>query len=74
MQQAYVKFNDIPVKINFDGSPWHSTNGFLPYMKDENNETISGYDEIISHFQAKVHFASHSALNLFHVFTTVNQF
>lgn len=51
--QAYVKFKGIPVKISTNGNPFHSPNGFLPYLKD-NNETIAGYGEIIAYFQSKV--------------------
>lgn len=51
--QAYVKFKGIPVKISTNGNPFHSPNGFLPYLKDDNVK-VAGYDEIISYFQSKV--------------------
>jgi metaxin len=36
------------VKINYNGNPFKSDNGFLPYLED-NGKKFSGYDKIISH-------------------------
>lgn len=58
--QAYVRFKGIPVKISTNGNPFHSPNGFLPYLKDD-TETVAGYDEIIAYFQSKVKVSSHSS-------------
>lgn len=41
------------MKISTNGNPFYSPNGFLPYIKDD-NEKIAGYDEIISYLQSKV--------------------
>lgn len=51
--QAYVKFKEIPVKILTNGNPYHSSTGFLPYLKDH-NEIVCGYDEIMEYFRSKV--------------------
>lgn len=58
--QAFVKFHEIPIKISFNGSPSKSPTGFLPYLKTEDSDTLlSGYEEIIAHFQSKVYFLFH---------------
>lgn len=48
-----MKFKGIPVNVSTNGNPFHSPNGFLPYIKD-NDVKVAGYDEIISYFQSKV--------------------
>lgn len=36
------------IKIQTNRSAFHSTNGFLPYLKTENNEVICGYERIVN--------------------------
>lgn len=56
-----MKFKGIPVKVSTNGNPFHSPNGFLPYIKDDDVK-VAGYDEIISYLQSKV---SHYILTRF---------
>lgn len=41
---------DLSVKINYSGNPFKSSNGFLPYLIDDNVK-YCGYDKIIGHLQ-----------------------
>ena len=47
-----MKLADIgQIKIQTNRSAFHSSNGFLPYLKTESNEIICGYDRIVGYLK-----------------------
>uniref|UniRef100_A0A182RQR5 Metaxin n=1 Tax=Anopheles funestus TaxID=62324 RepID=A0A182RQR5_ANOFN len=48
---AYLKFSGAKVTVNFNGNPFSSPNGMLPYMI-ANGKKIAGYGRIVEHLSA----------------------
>uniref|UniRef100_A0A182Q374 Metaxin n=1 Tax=Anopheles farauti TaxID=69004 RepID=A0A182Q374_9DIPT len=48
---AYLKFSGAKVTINFNGNPFSSPNGMLPYMIADGKK-IAGYGRIVEHLSA----------------------
>lgn len=49
--QAYLKFSGAKVTVNFNGNPFSSPNGMLPYMIADGKK-IAGYGRIVEHLVA----------------------
>ncbi|XP_053681457.1 metaxin-1 homolog [Anopheles nili] len=48
---AYLKFSNAKVTINYNGNPFSSPNGMLPYMIADGKK-IAGYGRIVEHLSA----------------------
>lgn len=48
---AYLKFSGAKVTVNFNGNPFSSPNGMLPYMIADGKK-IAGYGRIVEHLSA----------------------
>ncbi|XP_078041455.1 metaxin-1 isoform X2 [Augochlora pura] len=51
-QQAYAKFNGIPIKVNTSGNPYNTPHGRLPVLRT-NDRKFDTVKEIILYFQEK---------------------
>ncbi|XP_055608665.1 metaxin-1 homolog [Uranotaenia lowii] len=50
---AYLKFADAKITLNFNGNPFSSPNGMLPYLVTEEGAKIGGYSKIVEYLQSK---------------------
>ncbi|XP_065088525.1 metaxin-1 homolog [Ochlerotatus camptorhynchus] len=50
---AYLKFSEAKITLNFNGNPFSSPNGMLPYLATEEGKKIAGYNKITEFLQSR---------------------
>ncbi|XP_055544613.1 metaxin-1 homolog [Wyeomyia smithii] len=50
---TYLKLADAKVALNFNGNPFSSPNGMLPYLVTEQGKKLAGYNRIVEFLQSK---------------------
>lgn len=55
---AYLKFSEAKVTVNFNGNPFSSPDGMLPYLVTETGRKIAGYTRIVEHLQSQCYDAN----------------
>lgn len=50
---AYLKFSEAKVTVNFNGNPFSSPDGMLPYLVTDTGRKIAGYTKIVEHLQSR---------------------
>ncbi|XP_058824966.1 metaxin-1 homolog [Topomyia yanbarensis] len=50
---AYLKFSDAKVTLNFNGNPFSSPNGMLPYLVTDEGKKLAGYNRIVEFLQSR---------------------
>lgn len=66
---SYIKFTNAKVILNFNGNPFSSPNGMLPYLVTDTGKKIAGYNGIIEFLQtqgynANAHLVNQNATSL----------
>ncbi|XP_055641632.1 metaxin-1 homolog [Toxorhynchites rutilus septentrionalis] len=49
---AYLKFSETKITYNFNGNPFSSPSGMLPYLVTEGRKKIAGYSNIVEYLQS----------------------
>uniref|UniRef100_A0A1Q3F9P7 Metaxin n=1 Tax=Culex tarsalis TaxID=7177 RepID=A0A1Q3F9P7_CULTA len=50
---AYLKFSEAKVTVNFNGNPFSSPDGMLPYLVTDTGRKIAGYTKIVEYLQTR---------------------
>lgn len=50
---AYLKFSEAKITLNFNGNPFSSPTGMLPYLVTEEGKKIGGYNKITEYLQSR---------------------
>ncbi|XP_062533704.1 metaxin-1 homolog [Armigeres subalbatus] len=50
---AYLKFSDAKITLNFNGNPFSSPDGMLPYLVTDEGKKIGGYNKITEFLQSR---------------------
>lgn len=50
---AYLKFSEAKITLNFNGNPFSSPNGMLPYLVTDEGRKIAGYNRITEFLQSR---------------------
>lgn len=50
---TYLKLSNTKVTLNFNGNPFSSPNGMLPYLVNEEGKKFAGYKSIVAYLQSK---------------------
>ncbi|XP_058450652.1 metaxin-1 homolog [Malaya genurostris] len=50
---AYLKFSEAKVTLNFNGNPFSSPNGMLPYLVTDGGKKLAGYNRIVEFLQSR---------------------